>query len=234
MSDTMATPPGADNRNGIDRVSRSDAWRRAFIQANRRRCHYCNRKGSLDVGPDDRPWHVDHMTAIARGGTDEDENLALACKRCNLAKGVQPYQQFRTFARAAFWVPDDWRASEADLDMLMEYFAQVADSYDPRRPWQVDHLNDKIVLIGEDGPGSPEVVLELGDALSHRKHRRTVLFLVEEMHRLLPALVAEIRMARADVHTALAEAQRHADGRLPSNATPGRDPDSAPTQEIER
>lgn len=30
--------------------------------------------------------HVDHKKALAYGGSDDDENLQLLCKRCNMAK----------------------------------------------------------------------------------------------------------------------------------------------------
>ena len=40
----------------------------------------------------DAPWtayphHIDHIKPLKHGGSDELENLALACMSCNLAKG---------------------------------------------------------------------------------------------------------------------------------------------------
>src|SRR5690349_17636184 len=32
-------------------------------------------------------FHIDHICPRARGGTDELDNLALTCPRCNLVKG---------------------------------------------------------------------------------------------------------------------------------------------------
>jgi len=32
-------------------------------------------------------FHIEHIRARQHGGTDEPENLALACRRCNLFKG---------------------------------------------------------------------------------------------------------------------------------------------------
>ena len=48
------------------------------------RCEYCQ------LAANDAPFlafHVDHVIARQHGGTDEPENLALACLWCNLYKG---------------------------------------------------------------------------------------------------------------------------------------------------
>jgi hypothetical protein len=31
---------------------------------------------------------IDHVIPVSRGGTNSDDNLALACRRCNIAKGA--------------------------------------------------------------------------------------------------------------------------------------------------
>jgi hypothetical protein len=36
------------------RINRPDSWRADFIKRNGFRCHYCNRSGAADIGPDDR------------------------------------------------------------------------------------------------------------------------------------------------------------------------------------
>jgi hypothetical protein len=187
----------------VVRVARPDSWRRAFIARHRGRCHYCNRPGTQEIGPDDRPWHIDHVVALARGGLDEEENLTLACKRCNLAKGVQPAAQFAAFARAAFWVPDDWRASEYELDRLMELHGGAVDKHGGDPSWRIDCQNYQIVRIGPDGLPYLDVVVSLGgrdlnpEIVKHREAMST-LELIAEMHRLIPALVAEIRMHRGE------------------------------------
>ena len=42
-------------------------------------CRYC--------GDTEGPFHVDHIVSVANGGTDELDNLGVACKACNLSKG---------------------------------------------------------------------------------------------------------------------------------------------------
>ena len=41
-------------------------------------CHICKRR----LGPRDR-WELDHIIAISKGGTDEDDNLAPCCSWCH-------------------------------------------------------------------------------------------------------------------------------------------------------
>lgn len=190
----------------VERVARSDGWRRMFIQDNGRRCHYCNRRSSLDLGPDDRPWHIDHKAALSRGGEDVEDNLALSCKRCNLAKGVQPYERFRDFARAAFWEPDDWRASEADLDSLMHWYQLAPGGDGEIGRWRVDRCAYRIWRIDENDE-QPEglTVLTAKPEWDHKHYTaqaNAAVYLVSEMHRLMPAMVAEIRMLRAELEAA--------------------------------
>ena len=63
--------------------------RAAFIEQHGRRCHYCRLRGDARTGPDGRAWHIDHIVPVSAGGTNELSNLALACARCNVAKGAR-------------------------------------------------------------------------------------------------------------------------------------------------
>jgi len=48
-------------------------------------CEYCH------LHQDDSPWaalHVEHIIPTVHGGTDDVDNLALACIDCNLHKGT--------------------------------------------------------------------------------------------------------------------------------------------------
>jgi hypothetical protein len=46
-------------------------------------CEYCRLPQHASVVA----FHVEHVLTRKHGGSDEPENLALACDRCNLAKG---------------------------------------------------------------------------------------------------------------------------------------------------
>ena len=49
------------------------------------RCEYCRLRPEHDRF---HFFHVEHIVARKHGGTDEVENLALACQQCNLHKGT--------------------------------------------------------------------------------------------------------------------------------------------------
>ena len=52
-------------------------------------CIYCQSKGTDTIGPDGRPWHIDHLFPKARGGDSKSDNLVLACATCNCRKNSQ-------------------------------------------------------------------------------------------------------------------------------------------------
>ncbi len=60
-----------------------EATRRTVRERAGLRCDYC-----LLTGEDSLfPLQIEHIIARKHGGSDEVENLALACDRCNLLKG---------------------------------------------------------------------------------------------------------------------------------------------------
>jgi hypothetical protein len=52
-------------------------------------CFYCKKKLAEDE------LAVDHAEPSASGGKDEIQNLLIACKPCNLAKGHQPIEHYK-------------------------------------------------------------------------------------------------------------------------------------------
>ena len=58
----------------------------AILKAQNGRCAYCREK----VG--DR-YHIDHITPLSRGGTNDRGNLQIACGKCNRSKSdIDPIQ----------------------------------------------------------------------------------------------------------------------------------------------
>jgi 5-methylcytosine-specific restriction endonuclease McrA len=51
-----------------------------------RTCQYC--------GVTDKPFEVDHIHPISKGGSDRVSNLTLPCHDCNQAKGNQDIKVF--------------------------------------------------------------------------------------------------------------------------------------------
>lgn len=194
----------------IARISRSALWRAGFIEANGFRCHYCNRPGGPTLGPDARAWHVDHKNPLADGGDDVEENLALACKRCNIAKHTQSYKQFRAYASVAFWNKAPDPTSEADLEELLHAWAgtpQGAWSYIiPRR----DELTPYVITSrpgGEINNNADDDVAEVRNYGSRGCKGAYIADFIVHAHRMMPHLIAEIRMLRAELAEARGETQ---------------------------
>ena len=61
-----------------------DAATRSFVrQRAKNRCEYC----LLSQDHSELTHHIEHIIAKQHGGSDDADNLALACHRCNLCKG---------------------------------------------------------------------------------------------------------------------------------------------------
>jgi 5-methylcytosine-specific restriction endonuclease McrA len=61
-----------------------DAGVRRFVRERAgERCEYCR----LHQSNSEILHHIEHIVARKHGGTDDVDNLALACHRCNLHKG---------------------------------------------------------------------------------------------------------------------------------------------------
>lgn len=56
--------------------------RQAVIKRARGRCEYCQSRADYAT----ETFAVEHIIPVSRGGTNELENLALACSGCNVAK----------------------------------------------------------------------------------------------------------------------------------------------------
>ncbi len=63
----------------------SPALREQVRQRAGNRCEYCRLRQEHD---NSHPFHVEHINPRKHGGTDDAENLALACHQCNLRKGT--------------------------------------------------------------------------------------------------------------------------------------------------
>jgi hypothetical protein len=66
-------------------MSISAGLRRRVIEAAQNRCGYCLMPAEYVYAP----MEIDHIWPVTLGGTDDENNLWLACPRCNLYKGSQ-------------------------------------------------------------------------------------------------------------------------------------------------
>jgi hypothetical protein len=185
----------------IARIARPLSWRHQFIRDHDYRCHYCNRfAGSVDVGPDGKPWHVDHMNALAAGGEDVEENLTLACERCNSLKYTLPYANFKEYAATLFWASEPRRISDDDLSQLMAAFLRTTDG-----EWfyteaadagmvRLHSLAKQELGVEFDGP-----IAEIDIRGSTSKPSRSNADFIVLAHRLMPQLVAEVHLLRNEL-----------------------------------
>ena len=77
-------------------IFRREAIRR-LIEANGAVCHYCSNAVRLRVSAKDHHADdatIDHKIPKSKGGTNADDNLLLACRRCNEAKEDRTYADF--------------------------------------------------------------------------------------------------------------------------------------------
>ena len=65
----------------------SEAVRARLREQARERCGYCLSVQQYVLGP----LEIDHLIPQARGGTETEENLWLACRMCNGFKGTQTH-----------------------------------------------------------------------------------------------------------------------------------------------
>lgn len=67
-----------------------EVWKRDYVfWRDGGKCTYCG------IRVTDSNHHIDHKTALARGGSNELRNLTLSCQSCNLSKGTLSAREFR-------------------------------------------------------------------------------------------------------------------------------------------
>lgn len=74
------------------RMPTTSAQRERIKRRDGYRCRYCRGVGTKNRGPDGEVWHIDHVVPVALGGSNTEENKALACQTCNLKKGTKEQQ----------------------------------------------------------------------------------------------------------------------------------------------
>lgn len=85
-------PPGqGHNRIGAYTVviAETETVREFLVRLWNDRCAYC--REPLQADP---PWHVEHVTPIARGGSGLLSNLAPSCPPCNSRKGTKTAEEY--------------------------------------------------------------------------------------------------------------------------------------------
>lgn len=96
-------------------------------------CQYCGAQPPTVI------LHVDHILAVANGGTNDADNLTTACQACNLGKSATPLhvvpQSLADTAQAASEAADQLAAHAAMIREAREEFDaacwEIADTLQP-------------------------------------------------------------------------------------------------------
>lgn len=125
-------------RKALSKKTRFDVFKRDGFQ-----CAYC---GS---SPPDVLLHVDHIVAVADGGTNDPANLITACANCNLGKGA------RAIDSAPAPLDAEGRSEDlrAKIEQLNEYRLWLAEWNAQRR--EIDDTH--VMLVAEAYAGKPGV-----------------------------------------------------------------------------
>ena len=81
------------------RKSNSTQWKKLrlrILNRDGRECHWCGMDATT----------VDHIIPVAKGGTDDPENLVAACRRCNFSKQDKMPDEFMMRRAGLFLQPD--------------------------------------------------------------------------------------------------------------------------------
>jgi 5-methylcytosine-specific restriction endonuclease McrA len=78
----------ARKKKNIRSMSTTSAIHRLFGNRKRRPCAYCGAKLTAAEAT------FDHVKALSQGGYDKTRNGAIACHKCNRAKGSKSVEQF--------------------------------------------------------------------------------------------------------------------------------------------
>lgn len=93
------------------RKSNSTQWKKlrlVILQRDGYECYYCGQDANT----------VDHLIPVAKGGSDDRENLVAACKRCNFSKQDKLVEDFfqrdstAHLSRGLLSPPNDSRSHE--------------------------------------------------------------------------------------------------------------------------
>lgn len=77
-TNTVSATSAAAKRKPLSKKTRFEVFKRDGF-----RCHYCG------AHPPGVLLHVDHIVAVAAGGSNAIDNLVTACEPCNLGKGAR-------------------------------------------------------------------------------------------------------------------------------------------------
>lgn len=141
-----------DGFEGLKMPDKEDLWRKVRISwASGFRCEYC--KGKMKIrgsGPALRSFTFEHKDPLSMGGDNSLGNIAIACTKCNIAKGTldaDTFEDLLTGKKAVsagvsgsmkefFKLADDGWSSECEsVDKLLRHLRRRSKSTSTRRTY---------------------------------------------------------------------------------------------------
>ena len=95
-------------------MSIPDSVRERVRAQARNRCGYCLSRQELVLGV----LEIDHIIPTGAGGLDDEENLWLACRACNLAAILTPRLPSRSLCETAPSCPSGWEDDDTSFTIL--------------------------------------------------------------------------------------------------------------------
>ena len=92
-------------------------------------CEYCREKMEIHSQYHDfsHVWSLDHKIPISEGGSNEPDNIAIVCTRCNLVKATLPDYAFKIAVRA---MKERMDGSSYEKAMQMAFRGALANKID--------------------------------------------------------------------------------------------------------
>jgi len=126
----------------------SNALRFEVLQRDRHTCQYCGRQ------PPEVELEIDHIMPVARGGTDDFENLLTSCRECNSGKSAKLIERFTQGHTKEEWreLIREKRAARlreqrAEVETVIRYWAEcrgvrTVSSYDAEAIYRFVEIYD--------------------------------------------------------------------------------------------
>jgi 5-methylcytosine-specific restriction endonuclease McrA len=104
----------AEQERGMTRKVLSAELKSAIWEKSQGRCWYCGKQCNPFTD-----MHIDHIRARAKGGSDDIDNLVIACVACNIEKRDLYVYEFRRkhFAHIN-WPRTFWNETDAGLAVI--------------------------------------------------------------------------------------------------------------------
>jgi hypothetical protein len=145
-------PSVKPKRRALSKKTRFDVFKRDGFK-----CQYCG------AHPPGVLLHVDHVVAVAEGGSNSDDNLVTACEPCNLGKGARSLQvvpqslaeKARLIAEREEQLRGYYEIMEAQRERIEADLWRVAEVIDPgssklgmKRDWtaSIERFNARLGL----------------------------------------------------------------------------------------